>query len=133
MTRYFLYRPNLNITINQINDCIRYEYDDFYVHCIPLHDYNSAINHICYICETKQQRGKFDIAKAKELGVPVGPLYALLKNGRDVTLSCGKVVRSQDVVGPSHKGRCVAIICDISGENEAILMQELILHPAWSR
>ena len=42
--------------------------------------------------------------KCKALGVPKGPLLGQLKNGQDVTLSCGKVVKASEVTTPSDPG-----------------------------
>ena len=39
--------------------------------------HNSHSSHICYIVETSEMAGKFDLATAKALGVPPGPLYVL--------------------------------------------------------
>jgi hypothetical protein len=98
--------------------------------------------HICYVCQTKSLPGRFDIQKARSLGVPVGPMCATLKSGQDVTLEDGTVVRSVDVIGASEPARFVAIICNISSPSEAAscssscndsLLQMLVSDPYWTR
>jgi ribonuclease Z len=133
MTRHFLYRPDFKIKIDEFGDTTSIDYKDFFLHCIPLHyDHNNAKS-VCYVCETKEQLGKFDIAKAKALGIPIGPLCSQLKKGNSITLPNGQVILSTDVVGPSLDGRCVAIICDLSDANEDMLLDALTLHPFWNR
>ncbi|KAJ1477720.1 hypothetical protein T484DRAFT_1820165 [Baffinella frigidus] len=56
------------------------------------------------------EEGKMDVAKAKALGVPLGPLLGQLKKGQNVTLPCGKVVRAEECVSPSEAGAVVGII-----------------------
>ena len=59
--------------------------------------------------------GKFLIEKAKALNVPRGPLYAQLKNGKDVTFvdaeGVERTVRSSEIVEPSLPGISVAVLC----------------------
>lgn len=55
---------------------------------------------------------KLLIDRARELGVPKGPLLARLKNGEDVTLEDGTIVRSSDVTEPGEEGFTVAILGD---------------------
>ena len=43
--------------------------------------------------------------KCRDLNVPAGPLLGELKRGNDVTLQCGKLVKSSDVTEPSDPGR----------------------------
>lgn len=52
------------------------------------------------------------IEKAKELGVPKGPMLAKLKNGHDVVLDNGQTVYSQDVTAEVVKGFSLAILGD---------------------
>ena len=105
--------------------------------------------HVCYVCQTKSLPGRFDIQKAKALGVPVGPLCATLKAGTDVTLADGvTVVRSVDVMGASEPPRFVAVICDVApvtaatttfsgdlkeNDSGASLLQMLVSNPYWTR
>lgn len=47
---------------------------------------------ICYICQLVSLPGRFFPKKAKELGVPRGPLFAELHLGKAVTLEDGRQV-----------------------------------------
>ena len=56
--------------------------------------------------------GKFDIERARELGIPPGPLYRRLQMGQDVTLEDGRTIKSADVVGEKRRGRRIAYCTD---------------------
>ncbi|KAK6588200.1 hypothetical protein RS030_6901 [Cryptosporidium xiaoi] len=55
---------------------------------------------ILYLFEFPNKKGKFDVSKAKSLGIPPGPLYSKLKDGENITLDSGKVVYSKEVCSP---------------------------------
>ncbi|KAH8401674.1 hypothetical protein KR009_007226 [Drosophila setifemur] len=57
---------------------------------------------INYICQLKPRPGALNLVKCVEQGVPPGPLLGQLKNGHDITLPDGKVVRSVDVTEASE-------------------------------
>ncbi|XP_061395358.1 ribonuclease Z, mitochondrial [Musca vetustissima] len=57
---------------------------------------------ISYICTLKPRPGPLNLEKCVEHGVPPGPLLGLLKNGIDVTLENGTVVKSADVSEPNE-------------------------------
>lgn len=65
---------------------------------------------VAYICKLHNKPGELIMEKCMELGVPVGPILGHLKNGIDVTLENGKVVRSKDVVCPEEQGATFIVV-----------------------
>lgn len=56
--------------------------------------------------------GELQVDKLKELGVPAGPIYGEIKQGKTVTLPDGRVINGLDFIGESKKGRQVVIFGD---------------------
>lgn len=71
-----------------------------------------------YIVTFADKPGKFDIAKAKALGIPEGPLYAKLKRGETITLPDGRSIDGTLLVGEPQKGKRIAI----GGDNDTPLL-----------
>jgi ribonuclease Z len=76
--------------------------------------------------------GRFDIEKAKALGIPEGPLYSKLKKGETVRLPDGRLIDGRDLVGAPKKGGRIAI----GGDNDEPLLflpfapYDLMIHEA---
>lgn len=62
--------------------------------------------------EQKPLPPKLLIDRARSLGVPKGPLLSRLKNGGNVTLDNGSIVKSEDVTESGNKGFAIAILGD---------------------
>ncbi|KAJ8609873.1 hypothetical protein CTAYLR_007495 [Chrysophaeum taylorii] len=69
-----------------------------------------------YVCRTPSVVGRFDVKKAKELGIPAGPLYGKLKSGASVKLSDGRVIEPSMVVGANQPGGSCAVVQCLSVE-----------------
>ncbi len=86
-----------------------------------------------YRIEQKPLPGELLIDRARELGVPKGPLLRKLKNGEDVTLVDGTVVNSCDVTAPPKKGFIVTVLGDTKFCESSIILSEkadIIVHEA---
>lgn len=84
----------------EVQEGIVYEDDCFTV-------YAKELRHVVpcygYRIEQKDLPGELLIEKAKDLGVPKGPLLGQLKRGHDVVLDNGDVIQAKDVVAPAKK------------------------------
>ncbi len=56
--------------------------------------------------------GRFDLERAKALGVPPGPMFGKLQRGESIVLEDGKTISPDDVLGPSRPGLKIAYCCD---------------------
>ena len=73
------------------------------------HGDRSAIGY--HIAE-ETRLGRFNPDKAREMGIPEGPLWGNIHKGHAVTLADGRVVQPSELVGPSRPGRRVVITGD---------------------
>lgn len=65
-----------------------------------------------YALEEDERPGVFYPEKARETGVPMGPLWAALQRGETVTLDDGRLVGPEAVMGPPRKGRKFSFVTD---------------------
>ena len=86
-----------------------------------------------YALIERDRPGKFDDEKARELGIPPGPLRRRLLEGFSVKLPSGRLVMPREVVGPPRKGLKVVYSGDTApvGELvEASRRADLLVHEA---
>jgi ribonuclease Z len=77
--------------------------------------------------------GRFNPERARELGVPEGPLWGKLHKGETVTLDDGRSVSPADLVGPPRPGRTVVYSGDTRPHRavfEASKGADLLIHEA---
>src|SRR5262245_57674738 len=61
-----------------------------------------------YRIEEKVRPGRFDVERARELGIPVGPLFSQLQSGNEITLTDGRVISPSQVLRPPRPGKSMA-------------------------
>lgn len=62
--------------------------------------------------EQKDMPGALLMEKVKESGIPAGPHYQQLKEGKSIELADGRIFHGADFVGPPKKGKVVTILGD---------------------
>jgi ribonuclease Z len=96
-----------------------YDSDRFTIVTRPLHHRIFALG---YRVQEKDRLGRFDLARAKELGIPSGPLYGKLQRGESVLLPDGRLIESCEVVGAPRPGNAVAYVLDTRPCENAVLL-----------
>lgn len=79
------------------------------ISCAPL-DHGPAT--LGFRIEELPRAGRFDVAAARDLGVPEGPLFGRLQRGETVSLPDGGSVRPEQVLGAPRAGSTVAYCVD---------------------
>ena len=72
---------------------------------------NHSVTAFSYLFEEKDKSGKFNIEKAKELGIPKGELWNKLQNGNKVTIN-EKIISPDQVLGEKRPGKKIGISGD---------------------
>ena len=97
------------LRVHTVKTGLVYEDDEFRVSCqllkhrVPAHGFR---------VEEKDRPGTFNLAKAKSLGIPPGPIYGKLKDGQIVTLDDGRKINGKDLCGQPEVGRKVVYCTD---------------------
>ena len=85
-----------------------------------------------FVLAEHERRGRFNPERARELGVPEGPLFGRLHRGESVEVN-GRIVRPEEVVGPPRPGRRVVYTGDTRPTRRTIEVArgaDLLIHDA---
>lgn len=88
---------------------------------------------IGFALEEDRRLGRFDVRKAREMGVPEGPMFGALHRGDTVKLPDGRVVRPDNVVGSPRPGRKLVYTGDTGPGQTVVAAAEkadLLVHEA---
>jgi ribonuclease Z len=88
---------------------------------------------LIYALTEKPRPGIFYAEKAKELGVPKGPLWSKLQSGKPVKLLDGRIVEPEMVLGASRHGRKIVYTGDTCPSENLVKLAEnadLLIHEA---
>ncbi len=91
-----------------------------------------GVSSVGYVLREHPRPGRFDVEKARELGVPEGPLFGRLHAGEPV-VAAGREIRPEEVVGPPRAGRTIVYTGDTRPcrETEEVARgADLLIHDA---
>lgn len=97
------------IQIHKSKPGVIYEDEEYLVSCQALKHRVTAYG---YRITEKDKPGRFNVEKAKALGIPPGPIYAKLKQGAVVTLPDGRIINGAQLCGAPQKGRTFVYCTD---------------------
>lgn len=101
---------NYPIIVKEISaPCVVHEEKEFVVRAFPLDHTKTCVG---YTLEEFDRPGEFNPEKARELGVPVGPLWSKLQNGQEVQAADGSIVKPEQVLGAKRSGRKFSFVTD---------------------
>lgn len=86
-----------------------------------------------YAIAEDDRKGRFNPDRARELGIPEGPLWGEIHRGRPVALPDGRVIEPGELVGEARSGRKVVLTGDTrpcAGTLEAALGADVLIHEA---
>lgn len=101
---------NYPIIVKEITaPCVVHSGKDFYIRAFPLDHTKTCVG---YTLEELDRPGEFNPDKARELGVPCGPLWSKLQNGMEVQAADGSIVKPEQVLGEKRSGRKFSFVTD---------------------
>ena len=92
-----------------------------------------GVSAVGYVLSELPRPGRFDITRADELGVPVGPERGKLQAGEAIALADGRTVAPEDVLGTPRPGRKIVIAADTAPSGsvvEAARGADVLVHEA---
>lgn len=110
-------QPPMPLVLREIVPGIIFDGEDFTVSAFPVT--HRGPDCLGYSFESKPRR-PFLADKATELGVPFGPERRLLVEGQPITLSDGRTITPDDVLGPLQAGAKLVVVGD-TGKTEDLL------------
>jgi ribonuclease Z len=86
-----------------------------------------------YAIVEDDRKGRFNPERARELGVPEGPLWGEIHRGRAITLVDGRVIEPSELVGDARSGRKIVLTGDTrpcASTVEAARGADVLVHEA---
>ncbi|WP_222915762.1 ribonuclease Z [Natrinema sp. SYSU A 869] len=124
-------QPSFPVRISEVGGGdVAYRAEEYEVRTFDTdHDTRS----VGYALVEDDRKGRFDRERAEELGVPVGPEFSRLHEGKSVELEDGTVVDPEQVVGEPRPGRSIVYTGDTRPTEAAIEAADepdLLIHDA---
>jgi ribonuclease Z len=101
---------NYKIIVKEISEGgIVHQANDFYVRAFPLRHTKQCFG---WTLEEYNRPGEFYPERARELEIPMGPLWGKLQHGSAIRLDDGRTILPKDVMGVEREGRKFSFVTD---------------------
>lgn len=97
------------LNIHEINTGVFLREDEYHVEAAEIPHSAPCFG---FALQEKVRPGRFNLERAKELGVPEGPMFGSLQKGEKVVLEDGSTVSPADVLGMPRPGRRIVYLTD---------------------
>lgn len=108
-SRYSKTRFSYPVRVHSVKPGLVFEDKEYRVECQRLDHRVTAYG---YRVQEKDRPGRFDIDRAKALGIPPGPVYGQLQRGEWVELDDGRRIDGSTLCGAPRPGRSVVYCTD---------------------
>ena len=96
------------ILITTIKEGKIFEDEKFSMHVCKA---NHSVTAFSYLFEEKDKPGRFNLEKAKQLGIPEGKLWSELQKGNEILID-GKTIKPEQILGEKRPGKKIGISGD---------------------
>ncbi|MDE3172414.1 MAG: ribonuclease Z [Gemmatimonadota bacterium] len=124
-------RITFPVEIVELDAAARVDYGEFHVVPFPV-DHGPSLS-LGYALVEPARKGRFNPDRARELGIPEGPLWGQIHRGQTVTLPDGREIAPAELVGPPRPGRTAVITGDTRPCDATVEMSrgaDLLVHEA---
>ena len=130
MSQTVRFSLNFPVQVSEVEASLVCEEKEYEVYATQ----SDHMNHsLAYALIEKPRPGRFNIEKAKSLGVHEGPLWSKLQGGSSVKLPSGKNVKPEMVLGHPRPGRKIVYSGDTGDSENLVKLAEnadLLIHEA---
>jgi ribonuclease Z len=115
------FKPVFPIFSHEVYDGDSLSFDSFSIDVLKT---DHGVPSLAYRYREPKRPGKFNKPKAASLGIPEGPLFSQLQQGKTVSLADGRKILPKMVLGPPRPGRTIVISGDTRPIDEMIPFSE---------
>jgi ribonuclease Z len=112
------FKSGFRVVTEELDPGTTHDFGQYLVRCARA---EHSVPALALSLEEKPRPGKFNLRKAKKLGVPEGPLFRRLQEGRPVRVG-GREIRPEQVLGPPRRGRKIVYSGDTKPSRSVIML-----------
>ena len=111
------FRPGFEVEVHEMESGGRMDCGEYSVSAVRS---SHNVPGLVYALEESAKPGRFDLGKARSLGVPEGPMYRRIQRGEAVTLADGRTIHPDQILGPPRRGLRLVYTGDTLPSEEVI-------------